>query len=159
MAASEFGVDFQRPFLSLTYPPAPPRAPGKNKLECVASNVLTYPLDPTQETQPDRTRLLKLGAMLLEIFCGQRVEDRRQEDLLGTHGTSVISELDLLLRWTQAKEKEGNLSFGSREAISNCLACFADPRTNLCDPTFRQGLVERIVTPLVVEWRHWQGIF
>lgn len=97
--------------------------------------------------------------MLLEIFCGQRIEDRKQEENPRADPNSDdVSDVGVLRRWIKAKEKEGNISCGSKEAISHCIACFADPRADLQDSCFRQAVIDKVVVPLLCDLRHWQGI-
>jgi hypothetical protein len=106
----------------------------------------------------DRVRLLKLGILLLEIFCGQKMEDRRQEENQSDGGKlDDIADLGLLQRWVQAKESEGALSWASKEAISYCMACFGDPRANLQDADFRESIIEKVLKPLRGELYHWKG--
>lgn len=96
--------------------------------------------------------------MLLEIFCGQRIEDRRQEENpSGNVDANDASDIGVLRRWIKAMEKEGNLSWASKDAISHCIACFADPRADLQNSDFRQGVIDKVVAPLMGELHHWQG--
>lgn len=107
----------------------------------------------------DGVRLLQLGIMLLEIFCGQRMEDRKQEGNLTVAGNSDdVTNLGVLRRWIKAKKQEGNLSWATKDAVSHCIACFADPRTDLQDQSFRQSVIDNVVVPLLNELHHWEGV-
>lgn len=114
--------------------------------------------DSPTRSSDDGARLLKLGTMLLEIFCGQRIEDRRQEDSSSANeNDNDVSDIGVLRRWIKAKQMEGNLSWATKGAISHCIKCFADPCADLDDANFRQAVIDNVAVPLLGELHHWQG--
>jgi hypothetical protein len=126
--------------------------------QSLAQGLTSLFVDITLTSDDDGAKLLKLGIMLLEIFCGQSIEDRRQEENPNANiNPNDVSDVGVLRRWIKAKEKEGSLSWASKDAISHCIACFADPRADLHDSNFRQSVIDKVVVPLLGELHHWQG--
>lgn len=139
-------VDVQRPFVTYTYHSAvnlPPEHTIKSN-DAISAD--------------DASRLLKLGIMLLEIFSGQTIESRKQEeDLEMSVKPGDVADLCVLRRWLKLKEKEGDISLASKDAIAHLITCFADPRADLGESDFRQSIIDRVMIPLIGEWQHWRG--
>ncbi|OCL09405.1 hypothetical protein AOQ84DRAFT_438997 [Glonium stellatum] len=114
----------------------------------------TIPMSPNS----DGAKLLKLGVLLLEVFCRQTIEDRKQDENLNAEdGPSDVSDLGVLRRWIRDKQNEGSISLASKDAVSHCISCFADPRTDLKDPDFRKSMIDKVIVPLLDELYLWKG--
>ena len=100
----------------------------------------------------DCSKLLALGTMLLEICCGQPIEDlRRPEDLGPNNEPNELSNLSAARRWLGEQKRKGDISLGFYSAILHCLKCFVDPTANLEKMEFARTIEEQVLAPLEEE--------
>ena len=100
----------------------------------------------------ERTVLLALGIMLLEISSGRSLESIRIPQDLGTSQTpDNDSDLITAHRWLLDQEMQGNLSYGFVTAITSCLQAYLNPRADSSDPEFCRHIQETVIKPLEVE--------
>ena len=90
--------------------------------------------------------------MLLEICCGQPIENlRRPEDLGPNNEPNELSNLSAARRWLLEQKSKEDISFAFYSAILHCLKYFADPTANLEDMEFSQTIEEQVLAPLEKE--------
>jgi hypothetical protein len=102
-------------------------------------------------SQNDCSKLLALGVMLLEICCGQTIENLHQPEDLGPN--NELSNLSAARRWLLEQKNKGDISFAFYSAIFHCLKCFVDPTANLENMAFAQAVEEQVLAPLEEEQR------
>ncbi|KAK6331780.1 hypothetical protein TWF718_002321 [Orbilia javanica] len=100
----------------------------------------------------DRSKVLALGIMLLEIYNGHPIEGLMpQDDLESKNPQSEIAYLQTAHQWIMEKADRGEISFAFLKAISYCLQCFMNPSANLSDPVFSKTIEEQVLAPLEAE--------
>ena len=100
----------------------------------------------------DCSKILALGTMLLEICCGQPIENlRRPEDLGPNNEPNEFSNLSAARRWLLEQKSKGDISFAFYSAISQCLKCFVDPTANLDNRELVRIIEEQVLAPLEEE--------
>lgn len=103
-------------------------------------------------SENDCSKILALGIMLLEICCGQPIENlRRPEDLCPKNEPNELSNLGTARRCLLEQKGKGNISFAFYSAISHCLKCFVDPEANLDNMEFTRNMEEQVLAPLEEE--------
>lgn len=132
-------VDIKHPFLIADF---------------VSSANATPPIN-TSPALRERTSLLSLGIMLLEISSGQSLESVRKPQHLGSNQTpSYDSDLITATEWLHRQEAQGSLSYGFVTAITSCLQVYLNPRANFNDPEFCQHIQETVIMPLEEEMQY-----
>ncbi|ERF72611.1 hypothetical protein EPUS_08747 [Endocarpon pusillum Z07020] len=132
---SAVAVDVKHPYLACEH--------KSDKIQIVRHNVFS---------ENDSSKLLALGTMLLEICCGQPIENlRRAEDLGPNNEPSELSNLSAARRWLREQKSKGDISFAFYSAILHCLKCFVDPTADLENREFSRTIEEQILAPLEEE--------
>lgn len=105
----------------------------------------------------DCSKLLALGIMLLEICCGQPIENMRRPEDHGPNEPNELSNLGAARRWLLEQNGRGNISLAFCSAISHCLKCFVDPTADLENIAFTRTIEELVLAPLEEEQNHLLG--
>jgi hypothetical protein len=115
--------------------------------EFLQSTPLTLP-----SGQRDRTILLALGIMLLEIACRTSIDVvRRPEDLGPSPTPNNETDHKTALRWLFELDQEGCLTSGFSRAITTCLQAYINPHASFSDPDFEYMIENTVLTPLEEE--------
>ena len=103
----------------------------------------------------DCSNLLALAIMLLEIKSGERIEDIRCPDELGTK-TIADDMTDLLTahRWLKEEKSRGRLSHAFSQAILTCLQEYINPDANFHNSEYCKVLEEKILRPFEEEMHY-----
>ncbi len=100
----------------------------------------------------DRSNLLALAIMLLEVCLGQPIEQiRSAEDLGASSASNDMTDLSAAHRWHLEEKARGNLSFAFSNSILGCLQAYLNPDANFSNPDFCQTMREKILEPLEEE--------
>ncbi|KAE9368931.1 hypothetical protein N431DRAFT_470609 [Stipitochalara longipes BDJ] len=138
-------VDIKQPLVSKGFQPD-----SQPQLNTSANATLRHP-NPT---------LLDLGILLLELYFGQSIEQKRQpEDLNAEGNTHNNTDLYTARNWL---DETFQLSMSPRfwSATKHCIDIHAfDPmprNPDLCDEGFREAFYEKVVLPLEEELDNWE---
>ena len=103
----------------------------------------------TPSTQRDRTILLAMGIMLLEITCAQPIDMiRESQDLGGLTAPTDETDHKTAIRWLFELDQNGGLTRGFSLAITTCLQAYINPRASFLDPDFERMFEEMVLRPL-----------
>ncbi|PLB53782.1 hypothetical protein P170DRAFT_460138 [Aspergillus steynii IBT 23096] len=95
----------------------------------------------------DRSSLLRLGILLLEIGFGESIEEVRHPDDLGNNSVAD-DEADRQTADRWFKDKSTCLLPAFRQAILTCLQEYLNPGANLNDPDYSNFIKKKVLLPL-----------
>ncbi|KAI9668924.1 MAG: hypothetical protein M1829_005236 [Trizodia sp. TS-e1964] len=111
--------------------------------------------DPIQQARynvffgKDSSKILALGILFLEIFCGHPIEKLRQLKNVGAcNEPNDLINLGVVRRWLEELYTKGDITFGFKSAILHCLQCSLDPSADLQDLEFARAIEEKVLAPL-----------
>jgi hypothetical protein len=112
-----------------------------------------YHLNPT---------LLDLGIVLLELYFGQAIEQKRlQEDLAPNGDTHSNTDLYVARRWL-FESYQMNMSEKYWTAVKHCIDIHSfdlmSQKPDLFDETFREAVYEKVIVPLEMELKEWERV-
>jgi hypothetical protein len=127
----------------------------------VASNRPQANSPTTPPTRHQNPALLDLGILLLELYFGQSIEQKRHPDDMGSDGqVNSNTDLNTARNWLQESYQ---LSMSSRywHATRRCIDVYTfDPmpkNLDLEDAGFLEAVYQQVVVPLEEELKEWQG--
>lgn len=148
-------IDVKHPFVTKTYAASGTETHLHSTIYSSATATTTTTSSISSASHDDSANLLTLAKILLEIRLNDQVEHlRRSEDLGPGQVLNEAADVQTLRRWI--KEEQGNLSFELNDAVRYCMKTFADPGTDLRNPSVRQDVVDNVVVPLLEELYVWR---
>ncbi|PGH13361.1 hypothetical protein AJ80_06355 [Polytolypa hystricis UAMH7299] len=113
---------------------------------------MTNSSDQTISRANDRSKLLALAIMLLEINFSQTIETfHRPEDLGPNNLPTELTDLAAASRWLMEQKGRGNLSRAFSSAITYCLQSYVNPQASFLDERFCKAMEEQVLIRLEEE--------
>jgi hypothetical protein len=133
-----------------------PKNTGKPDMVDIKYPILMeYFSEKTVQVSPrtrERSILLALGIMLLEIASGRPIEDMREPEDLGSSTTpNDETNHKTATRWLFEMVDNGELTNGFSSAITTCLQAYINPNANFTNIDFQQMIEHMVLRPLVDE--------
>jgi hypothetical protein len=105
--------------------------------------------------------LLDLGIVLLELYFGQPIEQKRQpEDLAANGHVHANTDLYTARNWLD-ESYQTNMSLRYWSAVKHCIDYVFQPMPrslDLLDETFREAVYTKVVLPLEEELHDWEQV-